>query len=275
VSQGGSRLAVAIRSMHPALGFSSIALFLLAGVLLVAAGFDDRVIAGQNIWIKPFKFSASIAVYLVTLGLVLQFLQPIWRKRYAYLALAFMIVEIGVIMFQAMRGVPSHHNFATPFDGALYAAMGIAIILNTLMLAVMLMQMRRLRAGLQECYLLSIKLGIVFLIAGSMVGVLMSKRRAHSVGQMDAAGAVLPLLNWNLAAGDLRVPHFIGIHAIQILMFAGWFAAAAAEKRQEVLRSHRLFIYGVFVALMAVFFVTLWRAQAGLPVVDQVSKVSN
>jgi hypothetical protein len=70
-------------SMHPALRFSSIALFLLAGVMLVAAGFDDRVIAGQNIWIKPFKFSVSIAIYLVTFGLILQFLEPVWRKRYA------------------------------------------------------------------------------------------------------------------------------------------------------------------------------------------------
>jgi hypothetical protein len=258
-------------SMHPALRFSSIALFLLAGVMLVAAGFDDRVVAGQNIWIKPFKFSVSIAIYLVTFGLILQFLEPVWRKRYAYLALAFMVVEMGVIVFQAIRGVPSHHNFSTPFDGALYAAMGIAIILNTFMLAVMLMQMRRLRAGLQDCYLLSIKLGIVLLIAGSMVGVLMSNRRAHSVGQMDAAGAVLPLLNWNLAAGDLRVPHFIGIHAIQILMFAGWLAAAAAEKRQEVRRSHRLFIYGVFAALIVVFVFTLWLAQAGLPVVPNLA----
>ncbi len=271
MSLGGARLVTAIRSVHPALRWSSSLLFVLAGMLLIAAGFDDRVIAGQNIWIKPFKFSASIAIYLVTFGLILQFLESKWRRRYAYFTLIVMAIEIGVIVFQASRGVPSHHNFSTPFDGTLYAVMGIAINLNTFMLAFMLRQMRGLRVGLQECYLLSIKLGIVLLMVGSMVGVLMSSRRAHSVGQMDGADSVLPLLNWNLSAGDLRIPHFAGIHSIQILMCVGWFTAAASEKRQGVLPSHRMLIYGVFAALMALFLITLWRAQAGLPVLPNLA----
>lgn len=62
------RLAAVFRSFHPIILWSSIVLFVLAAATLAAAGMDSRIIAGQNIWIKPFKFSVSIAIYLVTFG---------------------------------------------------------------------------------------------------------------------------------------------------------------------------------------------------------------
>ena len=46
-------------------------------------------------------------------------------------------MENVCILVQSARGVHSHFNFDTPLDGASFVAMGVYIVVNTLMLALL------------------------------------------------------------------------------------------------------------------------------------------
>jgi len=104
-----------------------LALF-VAGLLL-----DPRTIGGAPAWLKPTKFAVSITVYTFTLlwllGHVRQEVR--WRARLVraagWVVLVVFVVEWVAILAQVLRGTTSHFNFATPFDAALYSAMGVAI----------------------------------------------------------------------------------------------------------------------------------------------------
>ena len=58
-------------------------------------------------------------------------------------------------------------------------------------------------------------------LAGSLEGFAMIERGAHTVGAPDG-GPGIPGFRWSTVAGDLRVAHFLGVHAIQVLPVSGW-----------------------------------------------------
>jgi len=53
-------------------------------------------------------------------------------------------------------------------------------------------------------------------LAGNGIGGYMLARGSHTVGNVDG-GPGLPFVNWSVIGGDLRIAHFIAIHAIQIV----------------------------------------------------------
>lgn len=52
----------------------------------------------------------------------------------------------------------------------------------------------------------------------------------HLVGA-PVTGAALPVVGWSREVGDLRAPHFLATHAIQVVPLAGWLAAGALPRR--------------------------------------------
>lgn len=211
---------------------------LLAGSV-AALPLDRRRILGLNPWIKPIKFEISVIVYLLTVALLLQVLGEgdgeIWSARKtrvrARLGLALgwgfavcMIVENTLIAMQSARGMRSHMNVTTLFDGLTYAAMGLFIALNTVLLTVLLGLFFVGKTRLPATEVWGIRLGLAMMLAGSYEGVRMVVNRGHTVGAPDG-GAGLPFVNWSTAHGDLRVAHFFALHALQLLWLTGFLLA--------------------------------------------------
>lgn len=102
----------------------------------------------------------------------------------------------------------------------------------------------------------AIRLGIVITVVFAFEGGLMGAMLRHTVGATDG-GAGLPLLNWSKQHGDLRVAHFLGIHALQILPL---LAVMFAKSVQQVIIASAL--YFVFVSF------TFIQALRGKPIIS-------
>ncbi|WP_180288862.1 hypothetical protein [Streptomyces sp. ScaeMP-e48] len=194
---------------------------------------DDRVLAGAPIWAKPFKFTVSLAAYGLTLAWMLTHLTRGHRTGWwaGNVVVLTSLVEMTIITVQVVRGKRSHFNAATPLDTALFSVMGITIIVlwaATLAIGILL-----LRASIADrAAAWAIRGGVLIALVGAGLGFLMTLPSAeqqaagnldtaevigaHSVGVPDG-GPAMPLTGWSTTGGDLRAPHFVGMHALQLI----------------------------------------------------------
>ena len=234
----------------------------LAVVALLGMALDSRELLGVSVWLKPLKFEISTFIFLLTLGWMIRLYPAGFRpgEWVAGMAAAAMAVEIALVVLQAARGVRSHFNDSTPFDGAVFTVMGLFILLNSFAVAKMAwLYWTAPPATLSPGLLWGIRWGLLLLLAGSVEAGQMLARLAHTVGAADG-GAGLPMVNWSVAHGDLRVAHALGLHGLQALPLAGWLVDRWQLSRPAALVSGAAFAYtGLFLFL-------LLQALAGRPV---------
>ncbi|WP_067138038.1 hypothetical protein [Microtetraspora malaysiensis] len=269
--------------LHRPLLLCAAGMAVLAVVSGIGMMVDGRTLLGEPVWFKPFKFAVSFGLYAATLAWMLGRLQR-WRRTLWWLAtvavLGFLTPEIAVITFQAVRGVRSHFNFSTPLDATLFAAMGGAAYLGWLMtfaIGALLLFQRRLDKAMAW----AVPLGIALSLAGMSVGYLMTSPTpdqaealnnglklatigAHSVGGLDG-GATMPLTGWATGTGDLRVAHFVGLHALQALPLIA-IGLRLLARRLPTLHAEATRAALVIVAALGYAGLTgllLWQAQRG------------
>jgi len=235
---------------------------LLAAMMLVAP-FDHRTVMGLNPWMKPMKFAASIAIYAWTVAWLLGLVPgPRWARWLVSRGIGVsMVAEILCIALQAGRGTTSHYNISTPFDRVVFNTMGGMILLNTLLVALLLVLFSRPRPALAPSYRWGIRLGLAVFLAGSLVGAAMILHQAHTVGAPDG-GLGLPLVNWSTRAGDLRVSHLLGLHALQVFPLVGWILSRKVPSPRAATAATVMFAF-VYTVL---FVLTFAQARAGHPV---------
>lgn len=212
-----------LRARQPqlaALGTASLVLLLLC---LAAMAIDPRQINGVSVWTKPAKFAAAIAVWAWTLAWAWGVLAPAARRGLAartvlWGTLAAACFELGWITLRAALGLPSH--FARdPLGGLMYGLMGIgALTLVALAALLGLLVLLRGDAAQPRPWRLAVGLGLVLGgLLGGITGATISVLDGPIIGAaMSDAGAWPPFF-WSRSAGDLRVPHFLGTHAMQAL----------------------------------------------------------
>lgn len=256
-----------------ALAAAHVALFAL---LLPAVLLDPRLVTGQPVWVKPMKFAASISVYSLTLLWLMRYAQPGVVRPVSWIATAMLLIEIVCIVLQAARGVPSHFNIDSAFDGAIFSIMGIGITVLWIAQIVLLISIiRRPRAGVSAVEIAAARGALFASAIGMAAAFLMTAPgfdgplvfsasgqpypTGHAVGAPEDAG--MSVLGWSLTGGDLRVSHFAGLHAMQLIPLFGIFVSSRVV---DALRAVRLvhgfsFAYSLWIVLLAV------QALRGIP----------
>ena len=221
------QLAATIHTLHRAnpplawAGWANVGLALLALVLLPL---DQRHVTGALVWMKPLKFSLSILVYVWTLAWLLASLPAAAQGAVRIIGwgiLLSMVVEQGVIFTQAARGTSSHYNTGSALDGALFGLMGVFIMLNTVLTVWALYLVWQYQPQGSAGFVWGVRLGLLVFLVGSVLGGIMISRMRHTIGAADG-GPGLPGLGWSTRAGDVRIAHFLGMHALQVLPLLGW-----------------------------------------------------
>lgn len=196
---------------------------LLALFFLILLPFENRVVLGINLWIKPLKFALSIAIYSLTWVVLLGYIEGEKIKKYFVKFTVFaMSFEMLCVATQAVRGELSHFNQTGTYNIILYALMGIVIVLQTIFSLVLSIRFfKPLSSALPETMVWAIRLGLIISIFFAFQGGFIGQRMAHTVGAPDG-GQGIWFFNWSIKHGDLRIAHFFGLHALQLLPAFVW-----------------------------------------------------
>tara|TARA_R110000737_G_C14582731_1_gene485993 strand:- start:667 stop:1584 length:918 start_codon:yes stop_codon:yes gene_type:complete len=255
-----------VKKESPALYWIVVAHFVFALICIPGLLFDERLLMGINVWVKPLKFLISSGIYIFTFGYFTS-LYPFSKRKKSILnnfVAWTLLVETAIIVGQGIRGVQSHYNIHSLVDGLLFAAMGILIAVNVLVMVYYVIETIRLKMNTSKSIQWSILLGWVVLIIGSLVGGQMISQMSHNVGVADGESG-LPLVNWSTIAGDLRIAHFFGIHGMQIIPL---FAFGISKEWKTTNRNQiiAVTIFGLSYALWLGY--TFYQAKQGMALIN-------
>ena len=185
------------------LGYVCAALLVLSGVFHgVVYLVEGGAWAGPISWRKPIVFGLSFGVTLATVTWFLTFIRP--RKGVGWTVVGvFALASLGevfLISMQKWRGVASHFNENTAFDGLVFSLMGSLvslIALVTVFVAVRSFFTMDAPASLAW----AIRIGLVLMLVSQAVGVQMIVQGGNTFG----------------TAGDVKIPHAVTLHAVQVL----------------------------------------------------------
>ena len=260
----------------PPLTAVGLVMLVAAVASLVGVFVDPRVITGAPAWLKPFKFAISTAVYSLTLAWIFGFLTewPRVRRVVGWTTAIIFVLEVALIDMQAWRGTTSHFNVSTPLNATLFGVMGVAILLQTLVSVAVAVALWRQRFT-DRALGWALRFGMTLTIAGALTGPMMTRPTAaqladaragkrmtiagaHSVGGVDG-GPGLPVTGWSREHGDVRVAHFIGLHAIQTLALIA--VGLQRWRRTEAVRAKA--VMAAAASYASLFLILLWSALQG------------
>jgi hypothetical protein len=211
-----------------------------------------------NAWFKPFKFAISIGLFSWTMAWYCHYLPNFNVTPFNWTVIILFGFELIYIIFQASKGQLSHFNISTPTYSLLYSLMGFAAVIVTIYTAYIgLLFFIQSFPNLPSYYVWSIRLGILIFVVFSFEGGLMGSRMNHSVGAIND-NSNWWIVGWSKTVGDLRVSHFIGMHALQILPLLSFYTLKNTKATVFI-----SILYGILATS------TLVQALNGKPIIVQ------
>lgn len=241
---------------------NAIAYLVIAAVCAIGIAVDEQSFAGVSAWIKPAKFAVSISIYFATLTLFSERLGEAFFRTRAGIAMSWMPVlcaafEMAYIILQASQGQASHFNFTSNYHALMYTLMGVGAVTMVLVCAWLGIAILA-RHGVRDPMTLAIAIGLILtLVLGGGFGVYLSNAGSHWVGGIANDAHGLPIVGWATVGGDLRVAHFWGMHAMQIVPVLTWPFRHHA--------SGGVVAWAAALLVTAISALTFWQAVNGLP----------
>lgn len=224
--------------------------FLGGLICLLLSKYSNLQVSGVSAWSKPFKFFISIAVFAFTMALYLGYLDNQKQvTNYCWSFIVFLSIELLMITIQAGRGRKSHYNIDTPLDRIIFALMGLSItiiLIHTFFITSLFFIQKQFSVNAEM--ILAIKLSLIIMIIFMLEGYVMISLSKHTIGIEDGTKGI-PALNWSKNYGDLRVSHFFGMHALQIIPFLTF--VLANTKRDVYVIAVLYFVFVTFTLVQA------------------------
>jgi hypothetical protein len=233
--------------------YGLVCLGVAIGFLLLARISSTQVYY-VNAWYKPFKFAFSTFTIVWAMAWYCYYLPSFNVTIFNWSLIILLGFEIVYIAVMAGQGKTSHYNVSSPFYSAMFSLMALSATLATLYIAYIgLLFFTNSFPDLPNYYVWAIRLGIMIFVFFSFEGALMGGNMSHSVG-LENDNSNLFIFGWSKIVGDLRVSHFIGMHALQVLPIFSFY----------LLKNTKLTIAaGILYGLLAFF--TLLQALNGKP----------
>ncbi|WP_025619706.1 hypothetical protein [Salinispora cortesiana] len=256
----------------------TVALVSVGGLLL-----DDRHLVGEPVWLKPLKFGFAMGVHALVLAWLLGKLHR-GRRVGWWLGTVFAfagVLDVGAVAYAAANGTFSHFNDnSDPVARTVQALFSVGImplLLTTFFVAILLLIQRVGDRALTRALRAGLGLAVASMVVALWLSVAEETPRvvadangqqvsligAHGIGDPDGNG--MAVTGWSTTGGDLRVPHFVGMHAIQGLLLLT-VALGAASARRPWLRDERTradLVGAAALGATGLFVVLSWQAGRG------------
>jgi len=244
----------------------TLAIFMFASfiVFIPAWLIDTRMLDSAAVWTKPQKFNISLGLHFLTLAVLLQLVPRAVRTGpvllgFSYLAALALVFEYVWVSLQAGQARRSHYNMETAFEGLMYAMMGLgAFLLMTIALALAVQIWRKGDRSRRGLWLGAI-VGLTAAFFSTLYfGFTMSSTSRYVGSELSGGGATVPFFGWSREYGDLRPAHFVSLHMMQTVPFAGWLADRYGWNTLLV-------VVGVSVVQLGIAAALFFQALAGQP----------
>ena len=245
-----------LKARNETLYYYGLICLVLSLLFLILTKCSTTQIYNVNAWYKPFKFAFSTFLFSWAMAWYCFYLPDFNIKAYNWAVIVLLGFEIFYIALQAGRGQLSHYNVSTPVYSALFSLMALAASAVTIYTAyVGVLFFKNSFPDLSTYYVWSIRFSIILFVIFSFEGFAMGSRMNHSVGALNDNSNWF-IVGWSKTVGDLRVSHFIGMHALQVIPFLSYY----------VLKNVKLTI-GLSVLYGLLALATLIQALQGRPLI--------
>jgi hypothetical protein len=255
--------SASLRQTDPLLFHLGWALLCVVPVFGLLAWFQPIAAATVSPWIKPIKFAISLATFGWTVSFLLSNLKlPNWQQLGARYAVA--VSMVGEVLFLAIQAWRTQAQMTGQVDSMMSQLTTGMILISTVVtiwvFALFCRPMERSHIT-DSAMIAAIRFSLVIFLVGNAIGGYMLGRGSHTVGASDG-GPGLPFVNWSTIAGDLRISHFLAIHAIQALPL---FAYLLAQWPGLSLRKRKWAVAGASIGFSLIVLGTFVEAAMGRP----------